>query len=285
MFNELFTTPCSPVFAGIAIGFIGFIKPTQQILKPIGKGTGDNLTVRIEMKCRHQISNTLLYNLSTSVFVDENWCSSGLALSVHNVLSWAHCYEAHQNPWNQSSPTGLSSPWLLSRVRESRIRKIPLPKGSLNCFHRLMNWDHNPPAPTGAKISGCFLVGGFVVIEDVVLILRMIDEFPWIFTGKIRFVVKKLFAPRAQQARKRELFLLKDFRPCCYEETYEAWRMEQEGSCYLVMAWYWRSRIFRGKLGNTLVKCECEITLKTTQTAMLNYGKQRLRQIKTAAKK
>ena len=54
-----------------------------------GKGTGDNLTVRIDMECRHQISNTLLYNLSTSVFVDEDWCSSGLTSSVHNLLSWA----------------------------------------------------------------------------------------------------------------------------------------------------------------------------------------------------
>ena len=53
---------------------------------PIGKGTGDNLTVRIDIESRHQISNTLLYNLSTSVFIDENWCSSGLALSVHNPL-------------------------------------------------------------------------------------------------------------------------------------------------------------------------------------------------------
>ena len=57
MLNELFTTPCSPVFAGITVGFIGFIKPTQQILKQIGKGTGDNLTVRIEMECRHQVTN------------------------------------------------------------------------------------------------------------------------------------------------------------------------------------------------------------------------------------
>ena len=87
MFNELFTTSCSPVFAGIAIGFISFIKPRQQILKPIGKETDDKLTLRIDMKCRHHISNTLLYNLSTSVFVDENWCSSGFALSVHNLLS------------------------------------------------------------------------------------------------------------------------------------------------------------------------------------------------------
>ena len=31
--------------------------------------------------------------------------------------------------------------------------------------------------------------------------------------------------------------------------------MEPEGSYYL-MAWYWRSRIFRGKPGNTSVKCE-----------------------------
>ena len=36
-----------------------------------------------------------------------------------------------------------------------------------------------------------------------------------------------------QQARKRELFLVKDFHPCSYEETYEAWKVEQEGSCYL----------------------------------------------------
>ena len=53
MFNELFTTPCSPIFAGITVGFNGFIKPTQHILKPIGKEIGDNLTVRIEMECRH----------------------------------------------------------------------------------------------------------------------------------------------------------------------------------------------------------------------------------------
>ena len=38
------------------------------------------------MECRHQISNTLLYNLSTRVFVNEDWCSSGLALLVHNLL-------------------------------------------------------------------------------------------------------------------------------------------------------------------------------------------------------
>ena len=50
-----------------------------------------------------------------------------------------------------------------------------------------------------------------------------------------------------QQTRSRELFSVKDFHPCSYEETYEAWKVEQEGSCYLVMAWYWRSRIFRGK--------------------------------------
>ena len=112
MFNELFTTPCSREFADIAIGFIGFIKPMQQILKPIGKGPGDNLTVRIDMKCRDQFSNTLLYNLSMSVLEDENWCSSGLALLVHNAqpaeLS-SLLREAHQNPWNQGSPTGLSS--------------------------------------------------------------------------------------------------------------------------------------------------------------------------------
>ena len=75
-----------PVFAGIALSPISAIKPTQQILKPIGKGPGDNLTVRIYMECRHQVSNTLLYHLSTSALVDENWCSSVLALSVHNLL-------------------------------------------------------------------------------------------------------------------------------------------------------------------------------------------------------
>ena len=57
---------------------------------------------------------------------------------------------------------------------------IPLPKGSLYYFHRVMNWDHTP---CGAKISSCFLFGGFVVIEDVVVLLRMI----------------RLIAPRAQQ--------------------------------------------------------------------------------------
>ena len=89
MFNVLFTTSCSPGFAGITVGFIGFIKPTQHILKPFSKRIGDNLTVRIDMECRHQVSNTLLYNLSTRVFVDENWCSSGLALTVHKLLSRA----------------------------------------------------------------------------------------------------------------------------------------------------------------------------------------------------
>ena len=87
MFNKLFTAPCSPVFAGITVGFIGLIKPMQQILKPIGKGTGNKLTVSIEMEYRNQVSNILLYNLSTRVFVNKDWCSSGLALSVNNLLS------------------------------------------------------------------------------------------------------------------------------------------------------------------------------------------------------
>ena len=62
-----------------------------------------------------------------------------------------------------------------------------------------MNWDHTPCALTSARISGCFLFGGFIVIEGVVLILWMIDEFPLILTGKIGFVIKKLVAPRAQR--------------------------------------------------------------------------------------
>ena len=33
------------------------------------------------------------------------------------------------------------------------------------------------------------------------------------------------------------------------------------------------------------MKCECKFTLKTTQTLMLNYAKQKHRQIETAAKK
>ena len=41
--------------------------------------------------------------------------------------------------------------------------------------------------------------------------------------------------------------LLKDFRPRSYEGMSEAWKKKQEDSCYLVMAWYWRSRIFGGK--------------------------------------
>ena len=160
MFNELFTTPCSPVFAGITVGFIGFIKPTQQILKPIGKGTGDNLTVRIDMECRHQIGNTLLYNLSTSVFVDENWFSSGLALSVHNQLSWAHCYE---RLIRIPGIRGVRLDFLLFDCSlEWGSRGYGRSHSRNEAWIIFIEWWIGiiPPAPTRAKISSCFLFGG-----------------------------------------------------------------------------------------------------------------------------
>ena len=49
----------------------------------------------------------------------------------------------------------------------------------------------------------------------------------------------KLIVPKAQRVgglRGPHLNRHIDFRPCSYEETYEAWKVEQEDSCYLVMA-------------------------------------------------
>ena len=57
------------------------------------------------------------------------------------------------------------------------IRKISLPKGSLNYFHRVMNWNHTPCADS-REDQQLLSLRGIGVIEDVVLILRMIDEFP-----------------------------------------------------------------------------------------------------------
>ena len=91
MFNELCATPPSPVFAICALEFIRRIKPTKHVLKPTGKGTRNNFTMRIVMECRHQIGDALLYHPSTSVFVNENEWSSGLALPVHNLLIWVCC--------------------------------------------------------------------------------------------------------------------------------------------------------------------------------------------------
>ena len=127
MFNELFTTPCSPVFAGIALGFIDFIKPRQQILKPVGEGIGDNLTVRIDMKCRHQISNTLLYHLSTSVFVDENWCSSGLTLSELIITSGSsESLESGESNWTFFFLIALSSEGVEDTEDPTPERKLEL---------------------------------------------------------------------------------------------------------------------------------------------------------------
>ena len=165
---------------------------------PIGKGTGDNLTVRIDIESRHQISNTLLYNLSTSVFIDENWCSSGLALSVHNPLRWAHCYE---RLIRIPGIRGVRLDYLLFDCSlEWGSRGYWRSHSRKEAWIICINWwiGITLPAPTSAKISSYFLLGGFVVIQDVVLIIWMIDEFPWIFAGKIGFVIQRLVAPRAQ---------------------------------------------------------------------------------------
>ena len=77
-----------------------------------------------------------------------------------------------------------------------------------------------------------------------------------------------------QQAQKCELFLVMDFRPCSYEETYEAWKVEQEDSCCLVMAWYWRSRIFRGELEEKRQWNVNEIHLENDLYSNSNYAKQ-----------
>ena len=59
---------------------------------------------------------------------------------------------------------------------------IPLPKGSLYYFHRVMNLDHTPCA-IGAKFSRNYLFRVFFIIGDDIVLLRMI----------------RLVAPRAQR--------------------------------------------------------------------------------------
>ena len=60
---------------------------------------------------------------------------------------------------------------------------IPLPKGSLYYFHRVMNLDHNPCADWRELQPQLSLRGFFVIGDDVVVLLRMI----------------RLVAPRAQR--------------------------------------------------------------------------------------
>ena len=238
-----------PVFAGIALSPISAIKPTQQILKPIGKGPGDNLTVRIYMECRHQVSNTLLYHLSTSALVDENWCSSVLALSVHNLLIWICCLLLIiKIPGIRGVRLDfLLSDWYL----EGGSRSYERSSSRKEAWIIFIDWWVRiiPPALTSAMFSGCFLFGFFFVIEDVVLILWGIphreDRIRYYETRRSEGSTSWWIERSSPQ--KRELFSVKGFRRCSYEETYEAWKVEQEESCYLVMAWYWRSRIFRGK--------------------------------------
>ena len=90
MVDELFTTPRSPIFAICTLDFIWRIKVTKHVLKPTSKGICDNLSMRIDMECGDQVCNALLYHLSTSILVNENGCSGGLALTVHNLLIWVY---------------------------------------------------------------------------------------------------------------------------------------------------------------------------------------------------
>ena len=199
MCNDFLTTPWSPVFAGIALGLICAIKSTQHVLKSIGKGIYNNFTVSLYMECRHQISNTLLYHLSTSIFVVEDGSSSGLALSVHNLLIWVRC--------------------LLLIIRSPEIRGVRLDfllfDGSLEWgsrrYGRSRSWNEAwivvidwwiwiiPPVFISAKFSGCFLFRDFHVIEDVFITHWGMDEFRWVFIGKIEFVIMKLVVPKAQR--------------------------------------------------------------------------------------
>ena len=140
-------------------------------------------------------ATTLLYHLSMSVFVDEVGSSSGLAISVHNLLSWAHCYE---RLIRSPGIRGVRLDFLLfdcSLEWESRgYGRFSSQKEAWVVF---IDWWIGilPPAPTSAKIGDCFFFGGFDVIEDVFLIHWMIDEFPWIFTGKIGFAINRLVVP------------------------------------------------------------------------------------------
>ena len=194
-----------------------------------------------------------------SVFVDEDGSSSGLAISVHNLLSWA-------------GPIRI-------RIR----RDLLLFYSSLEWASKGYGWSHSrkkaciifiewwigiiPLAPSGAKISSCFLFRGFVVIDNAVLILRMINEFPWIFTGKIGFVIIRLVAPRAQrvgiersspqQAQKCELFLMNGRSPVLLRRN--EWVLV-EGARGLLLSCdgliLTKSNIQRQRGGNTSVKCE-----------------------------
>ena len=76
--------------------------------------------------------------------------------------------------------------------------EIQLQKGSLNCFHRLMNSDHTPCADWREDQQLLSLLG-FCCHRRCRPHPLEIDEFPWIFTAKIGFVIEKLVAPKAQR--------------------------------------------------------------------------------------
>ena len=128
------------------------------------------------------------------VFVDENWCSSGLALSVHNLLSRARIIRIRIRLDLLLFDCSLD--WESTGNGRSHSRKEA-------CII-FIQWSIGiiPPAPNGAKISRSFLFGGFVVIADVVLILRMI----------------RLVAPRAQRVgRLRGPHLTRHRSASCFE--------------------------------------------------------------------
>ena len=63
-----------------------------------------------------------------------------------------------------------------------------------------------------------------------------------------------------QQSLECELFwLTKDLLPCSYEETYATNEVEQENSCYLVMAWYRRSQYSEVDRSKTSMKVRVQI--------------------------
>ena len=45
----------------------------------------------VAMESRHQVSNTLLSHLSSSIFVDEDGCCSRLPFMADNLLTWIWC--------------------------------------------------------------------------------------------------------------------------------------------------------------------------------------------------
>ena len=130
-----------------------------------------------------------------------------------------------------------------------------------------------PPAPTGAKISSCFLFGGFVVIGDVVLILRMINEFPWIFTGKIGFVIIRrvggLRGPHLNRHRSVSCF---DSRTFARALTKKRMRLGRRSKRTLATLW-WHDidevEYSEAKGRKYVSEIRSKFTLKTTFTAML----------------